>query len=329
MQSLGLYVSRRLLQAVPLMAGAIVLNFTLIHLAPGDPARTLAGEAGSATPEYVQQLRRDFGLDRSFGEQLARYASKVVRGDLGYSFRHREGVVGLIAERLPRTLLLMGVGFAWAVAGGVALGVLAARKRGTWAGAAISVASLLAYATPVFWFGLMLVLLFSVKLQWLPTYGMTTIGGDAAGFGWALDVAAHTVLPAATLGLFYLALYTRLTRASMIETISQDYVVVARAKGLSERRVILHHALRNALLGVVTMAGMQMAQMVGGSVLVETVFAWPGMGRLLFEAVAQRDYPVLLGGLLVSSVAVVVMNLLTDVAYGFLDPRVRAGERAA
>jgi peptide/nickel transport system permease protein len=325
MPSLGALVARRVLQAVPLLLGAVVLNFLLIHLAPGDPARTLAGESGAATPEVVEQLRHDFGLDRPLVEQLLRYVGKVARGDLAYSFRLREPVSALIAARLPPTLLLMASAFVLAFVGGVALGVLAARRAGTWLGAAISVTALLAYATPSFWFALMLIVVFAVKLQWLPTYGMATVASGATGLAWAVDVAAHLVLPVVTLALFYLSLYARVTRASMLEVMRQDFVTVARAKGLGERRVVYRHVLRNALLGVTTLAGLQVSQMIGGSVLIETVFAWPGMGRLLFDSVVQRDYPVLLGVLVVSTLVVIVINLVTDLAYGFLDPRIRLG----
>ena len=328
MGSLGGYVGRRVLQAIPLIVAAIVLNFSLIHLAPGDPARTLAGESGSATPEYVEQLRRDFGLDRPFYQQLGLYVGKVLQGDLGYSFRHRQSVAGLILERLPATLLLMGGALLVAVGGGTLLGIVAARRKGTWAATLISVGSLVAYATPMFWFGLMLIVLLSVKLRWLPTYGMATIGLDASPLGHALDIAWHAVLPVTTLALFYLALYTRVMRVSLLEILNQEFITVARAKGLGDRPIVYRHALRNGLLGVTTIAGMQMGQLVGGSVVVETIFAWPGMGRLVFEAVAQRDYPMLLGALFVSSITVVAMNLVTDVAYGALDPRVRAGARA-
>jgi peptide/nickel transport system permease protein len=328
MESLGGYVGRRVLQAIPLIVAAIVLNFSLIHLAPGDPARTLAGESGSATPEYVEQLRRDFGLDRPFYQQLGVYVGKVLQGDLGYSFRHRQSVAGLILQRLPATLLLMGGALLVAVGGGTLLGIVAARRKGTWAATLISVGSLVAYATPMFWFGLMLIVLLSVKLRWLPTYGMATIGLDAGPLGHALDIAWHAVLPVTTLALFYLALYTRVMRVSLLEILNQEFIMVARAKGLGDRPIVYRHALRNGLLGVTTIAGMQMGQLVGGSVVVETIFAWPGMGRLVFEAVAQRDYPMLLGALFVSSITVVAMNLVTDVAYGALDPRVRAGARA-
>ncbi len=329
MPGLGRHLGRRLIQAIPLVAAAVVLNFTIVHLAPGDPALILAGESGAATPEFLAQVRRDFRLDRPFGEQLLAYVGAVARGDLGYSFHDRRSVAAAILERLPATLLLMAAGFLWAVLGGVALGVAAARSAGRWVGGVIVVGSLLAYATPVFWFGLMLVVLFAVKLQWLPTYGMATIASGATGLAYAVDVARHLLLPAATLGLFYLALYARITRASVMNVLRQEFVVVARAKGLSERRILWRHVLRNAVLGVTTMAGMQISQMLGGSVLVETIFAWPGMGRLLFDAVTARDYPVLLGVLLVSSVVVVVVNVLTDAVYCLLDPRIVHGGQGA
>jgi peptide/nickel transport system permease protein len=323
MDSLGTYLGRRALQALPLIVAAAVFNFFLIHAAPGDPALMLAGESGSATPEFVDKLRQDFGLDRPLAEQLLVYLGKLAQGDLGFSYRQREPVLALALSRLPATLLLMTAGFGWALIGGIVLGVLAARRAGTWLGSGISALSLVAYATPLFWFGLMLVVIFGIRLQWLPTHGMITIGMGHTGLAYVRDVLAHLLLPAATLGLFYLALYTRFTRTSMIEVLSHDFIVVARAKGLSERSVVYRHALRNAMLGVATIAGMQLGQILGGSVLVETIFAWPGMGRLLFEAVFQRDYPVLLGVLLLSSVAVIVMNVVTDLVYGVLDPRIR------
>jgi peptide/nickel transport system permease protein len=272
---------------------------------------------------FVEQLRKDFGLDRPFLEQLLVYTGKVIQGNRGYSFRHRQSVFWLIMEKLPGTLLLMAAAMVWALVGGVTCGVLAAHKAGTWVGAMISVVSLVAYATQVLWLGLMLIVVFTVKLRWLPTYGMSIIAGEAVGLGYVIDVLWHLMLPTVTLGLFYLALYTRLTRASMLEVLGQDFILVARAKGLSEQRVIYQHALRNAVLGVTTMAGMQIGQIVGGSVVVETIFAWPGMGRLLFEAVFQRDYPVLLGILAISSTVVIVMNMVTDVIYGILDSRIR------
>ena len=316
------YVLRRLLQVVPVVLAILVLNFLLLRLAPGDAAQVLAGEAASATPEYMAQLRQRFGLDRPLVAQLASYVWGVVNLDLGFSFRHNTTVLHLVLERLPATLVLMGTSLALAVAAGVVFGVTAARHVHRPADGAIAVLVLLSYATPTFWIGLMLIVLFSVKLGWLPTGGMMTIGAGLSGVGRVLDVAHHLILPAASLSLFYAAIYTRLMRASMLEVAGQDYVRTARAKGISERRVMYGHTLRNALLPLVTVVGVQVGSLLGGSVLVESVFGWPGLGRLAFEAVQQRDYNLLLGILLLSSLLVIVVNLVIDLLYAVLDPRI-------
>jgi len=316
------YVLRRLLLAAPVVAAILVLNFLLLHLAPGDAAQVLAGEAGSASPEYMVQLRQRFGLDRPLATQLASYVWGVVNLDLGFSFRHNTTVLHLVLERLPATLVLMGTSLALAVAAGVVFGVTAARHVNRPADGAIAVLVLLSYATPTFWIGLMLIVLFSVKLGWLPTGGMMTIGAGLSGVGRVLDVAHHLILPAASLSLFYAAIYTRLMRASMLEVAGQDYVRTARAKGISERRVMYGHTLRNALLPLVTVVGVQVGSLLGGSVLVESVFGWPGLGRLAFEAVQQRDYNLLLGILLLSSLLVIAVNLVIDLLYAVLDPRI-------
>jgi peptide/nickel transport system permease protein len=316
------YLGWRLLQAIPIVAGIAVFNFMLLQLAPGDAADVLAGEAGGATPEYIAELKARFGLDQPVPVQLGKYLWNVARLDLGFSFRHNMPVVDLILSRLPATLMLMGAAIVLAFSLGVLLGVTAARHVNRPLDTAISVGALLAYATPIFWIGLMMILLFSVQLGWLPSGGMRTIGADLAGFGYAIDVARHLVLPAAALSLFFMALYTRLMRASMLEVYSLDYVTTARAKGLTERRVAFKHVLRNALLPMVTMLGLQVGSMLGGSVLVETVFGWPGLGRLAFEAVFQRDNNLLLGILLLSSVLVVIVNVIIDLTYARLDPRI-------
>ena len=316
------YVLRRLLQVVPVVLAILVLNFLLLRLAPGDAAQVLAGEAASATPEYMAQLRQRFGLDRPLVTQLASYVWGVVNLDLGFSFRHNTTVLKLMVDRLPATLILMGTSLSVAVALGVVFGVTAARHVNRPADGAIAVLVLLSYATPTFWIGLMLIVLFSVKLGWLPTGGMMTIGAGLSGFGRVLDVAHHLVLPAASLALFYAAIYTRLMRASMLEVAGQDYVRTARAKGIGEARVMYGHALRNALLPLLTMVGVQVGSLLGGSVLVESVFGWPGLGRLAFEAVQQRDYNLLLGILLMSSLLVIVVNLVIDLLYAVLDPRI-------
>lgn len=316
------YLAWRLLQAIPVVAGIAVFNFMLLQLAPGDAADVLAGEAGGASPEYIAELKARFGLDQTVPVQLGKYLWSVVRLDLGFSFRHNMPVLDLIVSRLPATLLLMGAAIVLAFGLGVLLGVTAARHVNRPLDTVISVGALLAYATPIFWIGLMMILLFSVQLGWLPSSGMRTIGVELSGFEYAADVARHLILPATALSLFFMALYTRLMRASMLEVYSLDYVTTARAKGLTERRVAFKHVLRNALLPMVTMLGLQIGSMLGGSVLVETVFGWPGLGRLAFEAVFQRDNNLLLGILLMSSVLVVIVNVIIDLTYAHLDPRI-------
>ena len=232
-------------------------------------------------------------------------------------------VADLILARLPATLLLTGAAFVVSLTLGIAMGAAAARRVGTWADTVISTLALLFYATPLFWAALMAILLFSVQLGWLPSFGYETVGADYSTFGRALDIGQHLVLPALTLGLFFTAVYARMTRASMLEVAQMDYVKTARAKGLSAGAIQRRHVLRNALLPIVTLAGLQAGQLVGGAILTETVFAWPGIGRLMFEALAQRDYNVLLGVFFVSAVMVIVFNLVTDVIYRLVDPRIR------
>lgn len=316
------YLARRVLQAVPIVLGIAVFNFLLLHFAPGDAADVLAGEAGGASEEYLAQLKAKFGLDQPLYVQLGRYLANVATLDLGFSFRHNMSVAELIGGRLPATLLLMVTAVAVAFALGIMLGVTAARHVRRPVDGLVSVIALLAYATPIFWIGLMLILLFSVQLGWLPSGGMMTVGADLTGTDRLVDIARHMVLPTITLALFYLALYTRLMRASMLEIYGQDFVTTARAKGLDERRVAYRHVFRNAVLPMVTMLGLQVGSLLGGSVLVETVFGWPGLGRLAFEAVFQRDHNLLLGILLVSSLLVVAINVLVDLAYARLDPRI-------
>jgi peptide/nickel transport system permease protein len=316
------YAGRRLLQAVPTVLVIVTLNFLLLQLAPGDAADVLAGEAGSATPEFMAQLRQSFGLDQPLGMQLLIYLKHVVTFDLGYSFRHSMPVTDLILSRLGPTLLLMATVFVLSVAMGALLGSLAARNLNRWRDNMISMLTVLAYATPVFWAGLMLIVVFSIKLGWFPTSGMQEIAAFYEGGAKWRDIAHHLVLPALTLTMFYLALYTRLMRASVLEQFSMDYVVTARAKGLTERQIARRHVFRNALLPVVTMAGVQAGALLGGAVVVETVFAWPGLGLLAYEALFARDLNLLLGIFFVSTCLVVVVNLIVDLAYSVLDPRI-------
>lgn len=316
------YVLKRLVQAIPIVIAIVVMNFFLLNMAEGDAVDVLAGEAGSATPEYMAELRAKFGLDQPLPVQLAVYMKNVLILDLGYSFRHEMPVSELIFDRMFATLLLMVSTISLAVGFGILLGLVAATGLNTWRDTAISIFALITYATPLFWVGLMLIVVFSLTLGWFPTSGMENFAKFYEGWERVFDIARHLVLPTITLSLFYLALYTRLMRASMLEQYGQDYVVTARAKGVTERRIVFVHVLRNALLPVVTMAGVQVGALIGGSVIVESVFAWPGLGMLAFEALFARDLNLLLGIFLLSALLVVAVNLVVDIIYSSLDPRI-------
>lgn len=323
------FLLSRIGKALVVVLGVVIINFFLIRLAPGDPAAVLAGQAGAGDAAYVDQLRVAFGLDKPILTQLLLYLKGVVQLDLGFSYRNHVPVLDLIVERLPATFLLMSCAFVFSIVLGVLLGVVAAkaryRNKRRWIDSSVMTGALLLYATPLFWLSLMGILLFSVVLGWLPAFGMETAGANLTGWARAGDIALHLILPTVTLGCFFMAVYVRLTRASMLEVIGMDFVKTARAKGVSPSRVIRAHVLRNALLPVITFAGIQLGQMAGGAVLTETVFAWPGIGRLMFDALLQRDYQLLLGIFLVTSIMVVVFNLLTDVLYRLIDPRIGAG----
>ncbi|WP_342051895.1 MULTISPECIES: ABC transporter permease [unclassified Cupriavidus] len=323
----------RLGKALVVVLGVVIINFFLIRLAPGDPATVMAGEAGAGDAAYVQQLREQFGLDKPVVTQLAIYLKGVAHLDLGYSYRNHLPVLDLILDRLPATFLLMSGAFLFSIVLGVLLGVIAARtryeNRRRWIDSAVMSGALLLYATPLFWLSLMAIILFSVVLGWLPAFGMESVGAGYTGFARVRDIALHMVLPTVSLGCFFMAVYVRLTRASMLEVMGMDFVKTARAKGVPARRVIRVHVLRNALLPVITFAGIQLGQMAGGAVLTETVFSWPGIGRLMFDALLQRDYQLLLGIFFVTSALVVVFNLATDILYRSIDPRIAVGGREA
>jgi len=316
---------RAMLNALGLLIAVVVLNFCLIHAAPGDPAQVIAGEMGGASPNILAQIRAEYGLDRSEPAQLVDYLDKVVHGNLGYSFYFNEPVLKLIFSRFPATLLLIMTALALAVLIGAALGIISAQRPHGLLNQLVSVISIAGYAAPVFWTGLMLLVLFASVWPVLPVAGMSDPAYPSTGLAHVADVAKHLVLPAATLAIVYVAQYSRLMRASMIESLQADYVRTARAKGLPERRVVLKHALRNALIPLVTMVGLQFGQIFAGAVLVETVFDWPGLGRLAFDSILRRDYPTLLGILFFSAILVIVANLLTDIVYRMIDPRIRTG----
>jgi peptide/nickel transport system permease protein len=310
------FVAQRIVKGAIVLLAIIVLNFFLIRLAPGDPAVVMAGEAGAGDQIFVTQLREKFGLDRPLPEQLFLYVKGIASFDLGFSFRQQMPVAKLIMDRLPATLLLTMTAFAISLILGILFGTLAARWAGTWGDTAITVVALVFYATPLFWIALIAILLFSVALDWLPSFGYETVGANYTGFAHLLDVGAHLIMPAMTIGLFFMATYARMTRASMLE------VKTARAKGLSDNLIQRRHVLRNALLPVVTLAGLHSGTLIGGAVLTETVFAWPGIGRLMYEALLQRDYNLLLGVFVVCSAMVLIFNLVTDLVYRMVDPRI-------
>ncbi|MEJ7763599.1 MAG: ABC transporter permease [Thermomicrobiales bacterium] len=315
------YILRRLLQAVPLLLGVIVVNFSLVHLAPGDPITLLAGDGGDT--EYFEAMRAKYGLDQPVTSQLVLYLRGILRGEFGYSYAYGRPVFEVIFARLPPTLLLMGVSLALSTVVGIWLGLVTARRARSATDRSVLLVTLLGYGMPAFWLGQLLVLLFAVRLGWFPVQGMETAREDYRGLARAIDLLRHLALPVATLSLLHLALITRLTRTGMREELSKDYARTARAKGLSSARVATRHALRNALLPVVTVVGGDIGSLFTGAVLTEIIFAWPGLGRLLYDATLNRDYPLLMGIFLLVGTSVIVMNIVTDVTYAFLDPRVR------
>jgi peptide/nickel transport system permease protein len=316
------YVLMRLAQLLPIVLVIVVVNFFLIRLAPGDPIAYIIGDA-AISPEYVAELRSKLGLDDSLLRQLLIYLGNIAQGDFGYSFVSRQPVLEVILARLPATLLLMITQYVLAIAAGLMLGVISARRQGSTLDTAVTMVSVVGYAMPVFWLGQMLMLIFANKLGWFPAQGMLSLRYDLGPFAKALDIAHHLVLPAVTLAFFNLALIARLTRANMLQVLRLEYVIFARSKGLGERAVVYRHALRNAVLPVVTVIGMNIKTLITGAVLTETVFAWPGLGRLTYEAIVARDYPVISGLFIVVSCSVIAANLLTDLLYAAIDPRIR------
>ena len=318
------FLSRRLAYGLLLMLGVVVLNFLLIRLAPGDPAVVIAGEMGGATEEMLESIREDYGLNKPVLTQLWIYISGVATGNLGESFFFNQPVSKLIAARIGPTILLVISAQIISIVLGVFLGVIAARKPNGVMSAFVSVFATIGYAVPVFWTGIMLIILFSSAIPIFPVEGMQSVKlRDAPFLTQALDVAHHLVLPAFTLAIIYLAQYARLSRASMLEVLGSDYIRTARAKGSPERTVLFKHALRNAALPILTVAGLQFGNLISGALLVETVFNWPGMGRLAFESILRRDYPTIMGVLFFASAMVVVANILTDISYRWADPRLR------
>jgi peptide/nickel transport system permease protein len=316
------YVAGRLLQIPAVLFGLVTVIWLVVRLAPGDPVLALVGDF-PAPEEYVRKVRAEFGLDRSLPEQFVRYVAAVATGDLGFSFVFRRPVLGLVLERATATALLTVTALGLASIAGGALGLVAARRPFSVLDALISGGSVVGFSIPVFWLGQLLILLFAVTLGWLPAQGMVSLRASPEGWDRVLDVARHLVLPAAALSLRFLAMTARLARASTLEVLGRDYVRTAQAKGASEPRVLFRHALPNAILPVLTLVGYNFGFVLAGSALIETVFGWPGMGRLLYDSVFARDFPVLLGIMIVVSLTVVLANLATDLLYAYFDPRIR------
>jgi len=315
------YLLMRVLQLVPVTLVVIVLNFLLVHMAPGDVSIVLAGD--SADPAYLATIRERYGLDRPFIEQLWRYLVQVGSGDLGVSFRSREPVFAEIMSRVPATLLLVGTSLGISVVLGTIIGAWIARHPGSALDSGVSALAVALFSIPVFWLGLMLVLLFAVQFQVLPAMGMTSVDGPREGLGRMLDVAQHMVLPVLSLTTVSLGQYIRLSRSAVAEVLGESYITTVRAIGFPERTVLMHYALRNALLPVVTVLGLQLGLVLTGAVLTETVFSWPGLGRLIYDAILARDTPVIMGAFIVMSVTVALASLATDLVYAALDPRVK------
>lgn len=322
--ALAAYALRRCAQAVILILGLIVFTFLLIRLAPGGPVSALVGNF-PAPDSYVREVREEYGLNEPLWRQITLYVWNLLQGDLGYSFANREPVLDLIMARAGNTAMLMLSAMALAVAVGIPLGTVAARRPGSFLDSTVSTVGLAGYGMPVFWLGQLLILGLALRWSVFPPGGMTSLRAPVGGLGYMTTVAVHLALPAFTLSFRYMALYLRVTRASMLDALRADFVLTARAKGLSRLTVSTKHALRNALLPVVTVVGYELGFALSGSVLVETVFSWPGIGRLLYTSITNRDTPVVLGIFLVFSVTVVIVNLLTDLLYAKLDPRVRLG----
>jgi len=315
---------KRIGYALVLLLAVIVLNFLLIHISPGDPVETIAGSMGGMTEELKEELRRQFGLDKPFIVQLGIYLGKIAQGDFGFSYYFNAPVTQLILERLPATILLVVTAVMASFLIGTFLGTLAARKPNGVLSQVVTILSIAGYSAPVFWTGIILIILLASMFPIFPVSDMRPSGSDATGLAGVLEVLHHLVLPAFTLAFVYIAQYSRLARASMMETLSADYIRTARAKGLSEVLVLYKHGLRNAVLPVLTMLGMQFGNVLAGAILVETVFNWPGLGRLAFDSVLRRDYPTLLGILFFASLMVVVMNQITDWLYRVVDPRIKS-----
>lgn len=301
------YLIKRLFSTIPVLIGISLLLFFMLRMLPGDPAQVLAGQM--ATPQEIENIRRQLGLDRPIYEQYVTYLSRLARFDLGRSARTQNPVTEEIWARLPNTLLLAVVAITLACLFGIPAGIISAVRPYSWIDYLVTTSALFGMSMPVFWLGLMLMVVFSIILKWLPA------GGTGS---WQ-----HVILPSITLAAFVVAFIARMTRSTMLETLSQDYTTTARSKGLKERVVVIKHALKNAMIPIITVVGLQFGLLLGGAVLTETVFAWPGLGRLIVDSILARDYPVIQGAILIFGLLYILVNLVVDLIYALVDPRIR------
>jgi len=317
---MGRFVIRRFLQAIPTFFGITILSYALLRLAPGDPIGLMVAGVQNLRPEDLEAMRQAYGLDKPLPVQYLTWLSHVLTGDFGRSFLYKRPVIEMVQASLPNTLMLATLALTITLAIGVPLGVIAARYRGSWIDQAIRILGVGGHAVPAFWFALLWILFLSVQMRWFPVGGMLTVGKDA----WDIpDRASHLVGPVVALSLAGIANYSRYMRTETLEVLGQDYVRTARAKGLRENSVLFVHSLRNSLLPLVTALGSQFAFLLSGAVAIEQVFAWPGMGRMTFEAARSKDIPVVMAVVVISSVMLLISYIVRDVAYGVVDPRVR------
>ncbi|HLI12061.1 MAG TPA: ABC transporter permease [Alphaproteobacteria bacterium] len=321
---MGRYLLSRLAWAGPIILAILVINFLIIHLAPGDPIEALVGDF-PAPPDYIASVRHQFGLDQPLATQLWLYLVNLAHGNLGFSFANRQPVLGLLLDRARFTLLLMLPALTLAAILGVVLALTAAPRAGSAYDGAITAVSLFGYSVPIFWLGQVLIVLFAIDLRWLPAQGMISLREQPTGMAAVLDVLWHLILPAFSVTIYYVAVVARVARASVLDVLHQDFILTAKSKGLPRRQVLWRHVLPNALIPVITVIGYNFGYSLTGAILVETVFAWPGLGNLFITSISNRDYPVLQGIFLLTALTVVLANLITDLLYGAVDPRVRAG----
>ena len=322
------YIAKRVLQAIPILIGASTIIFFLMHAAPGDPTSLYLSNP-NIDPRVIEQMRRNLGLDQPVYIQYVKWLGSFLQGDFGYSFSQHRPISGVLKDAIPNTLLLSAVAMVVIFTLGVLVGTIQAVRQYSWIDNLATSLSFFFYSMPSFWFGLMLMLLFSYKFQWLPASQMTSVEHEfLSGAGRLSDRLQHLLLPSLELGVGGAASIARYMRSGMLEQIRQDYVRTARAKGLGERSVVFKHAMRNALIPVVTLLGLYIPFLISGAVLIETIFAWPGMGRTIVTAIFQRDYPVVLASAFVISIMVIVGNLVADILYSVVDPRVRVEEQA-